>query len=505
MVRHEPVSRHIRLFQHVGPRMKFIVRFFPEIIIKSRDVRQRHITILRRSLRTQLEKIDAAITVTGGWDSLEVTVPPAVREERVLQVLTHTPGIDLVLRVQQHPLQDLAHLVSLACAHYAAEVTGKRFVVRCKRVGTHAFTSMDLERRLGAALLQAAPGARVDLDHPEVTVRVDVHHDEVMLIERRIPGLGGYPLGTQDAVLSLISGGFDSTVSSYQCIKRGMLTHFCFFRLGGMEHEIAVKEVALYLWMTFGASHRVKFVTVPFEGVVEEIVSKVDNSQMGVVFKRMMMRAATRVAHTLKVEALVTGESVAQVASQTLANLAIIDQSSDILVLRPLITTDKREIIDIARHIGTEDFVKNVPEYCGVISVKPTTRARLPKIEREEAIFDESVLNAAIAQADYQMIDRVMEGVGRRMSSVPEHASASAESVIIDIRHPAEESLSPLSFEPEMSPVIKIPFYELRTRFGDLPRDKHYLLYCDKGFMSRLHASHLMEAGHANVAVYHNS
>src|SRR5690606_17293201 len=111
---------------------------------------------------------------------------------------------------------------------------------------------------------------------------------------------------------------------------------------------------------------------------------------------------------------LITGESVAQVASQTLANLAIIDNVTDKLILRPLIMVDKREIIDIARAIGTEEFVKNVPEYCGVISVRPTTRARMHRIEREEANFDDAVLQAAVDRAEYQMIDRVMEGLGRR-------------------------------------------------------------------------------------------
>ena len=106
------------------------------------------------------------------------------------------------------------------------------------------------------------------------------------------------------------------------------MTHYCFFRLGGAEHELAVKEVALYLWLKFGASHRVKFITIPFEEVVDDIVAKVDNSQMGVVFKRLLYRAATAIANTLKVDTLVTGESVSQVSSQTLANLAVIDREN---------------------------------------------------------------------------------------------------------------------------------------------------------------------------------
>ena len=138
--------------------------------------------------------------------------------------------------------------------------------------------------------------------------------------------MGGFPLGCQDSVLSLISGGFDSSVSSYLCIKRGLQTHYCFFNLGGRAHELAVKEVALFLWMKYHASHRVKFISVPFEGVVEEILNNVDNAHMGVVLKRIMLRAAEKLAQGLHIEALVTGESVAQVSSQTLANLSVIDR-----------------------------------------------------------------------------------------------------------------------------------------------------------------------------------
>lgn len=482
--------------------MKIVLRFFPEMIIKSREVRQRHIGVLRRSLRTQLALIDPRMRLSGGWDGLTIETgdaEPALLE-RMLRLLTHTPGIDAVLEVQQYPLEDIAALAERVSLHYAPLLAGKRFAARCKRVGQHAFSSMAVERAIGAAILAKVPSARVDLERPEVLVRVAIRDDEVMLVERSHAGLGGYPLGTQDAVLSLISGGFDSTVASFLCIKRGLLTHYCFFRLGGAEHEFAVKEVALFLWLKYGASHRVKFVTVPFEEVVEEIVAKVENSQMGVVLKRMMLRAASHVAERLKVETLLTGESVSQVASQTLANLAVIDRATDKLILRPLALMNKREIIDIARAIGTEALVQNVPEYCGVISVRPSTRAGLQKVVAEEAEVADTVVQAALARAEYQMIDRVMEGVAKHVPLVPPPQAETA--VIIDIRHPSEEEQNPLRISDASRPVLKIPFYELRTRFAALPPSQSYLLYCEKGFMSRLHATHLQERGHGNVGVY---
>ena len=219
---------------------------------------------------------------------------------------------------------------------------------------------------------------------------------------------------------------------------------------------------------------------------------------MGVILKRMMLRAASRIAADLKINALVTGESVAQVSSQTLTNLAVIDAVTDTLVLRPLITSDKEDIIRTAAAIGTEKFAANIPEYCGVISVNPTTRARPERIAREEERFDMAVIERAIAAARLQFIDEIQaEELSRaevEILSVP-----LAGSTVIDIRHPSEEELQPLQVHAE---VLRIPFYELYRRMDSLDRQASYMLYCDRGVMSRLHAGHLLESGFDKVKVY---
>ena len=271
------------------------------------------------------------------------------------------------------------------------------------------------------------------------------------MIRQQINGLGGYPLGSQGEVLSLISGGFDSTVASYLMTRRGLKTHFCFFNLGGSAHEIGVKQVAHYLWSTYGESHKVKFISVPFEEVVTEILTKVETSQMGVVLKRMMLRAASRLAHRANIPALVTGEAVAQVASQTITNLAVIDEVSDHMVLRPLAAMDKQDIINIARRIGTEAFAANMPEYCGVISVNPTTVGDRKKLYAAEEPFDMTVLDNALKQAKVERIDQVVTEAESGLDDVPVVDTPALADVVVDIRHPSEAPWNPLPARPPRS------------------------------------------------------
>src|SRR5690606_14464683 len=192
-----------------------------------------------------------------------------------------------------------------------------------------------------------------------------------------------------------------------------------------------------YLWEKYAASHRLRFISVPFEGVVAEILQNVDNSQMGVVLKRMMLRAASRIAHRYGYHALVTGEAIAQVSSQTLPNLAAIDQVCDMLVLRPLITTSKTEIIRTARRIGTEAFSSSMPEYCGVISVSPDIHTTVRKVEAAETGFDFSVLDAAVEQAT--SIDCCDLGLELEGSQVETVEQALAGQVVMDCSAPDGE------------------------------------------------------------------
>lgn len=480
--------------------MKFIIKLFPEITIKSQSVRLRFIKILTGNIRNTLRTVADDIAVVRHWDHIEVRAKDEALRPIITDELTRIPGIHHVLAVEDRTWTDMHDIFEQTLALNRERLEGKSFCVRVKRRGKHSFSSQDVERYVGGGLNQHIASARVQLNRPEETVNLEIEDDRLLLVTGRYEGLGGFPIGTQEDVLSLISGGFDSGVSSYMLMRRGCRVHYCFFNLGGAAHEIGVRQVAHYLWQRFGRSHRVRFVAINFEPVVGEILEKVDDGQMGVVLKRMMVRAASMVAERYGVQALVTGEALGQVSSQTLTNLRLIDNASDTLILRPLISHDKEHIIDVARQIGTEDFARTMPEYCGVISKSPTVKAVKAKIEAEEGNFDFDILNRVVQEANNVDIREIAEQTEEEVTEVETVDSFSDNDMVLDIRAVDEQEDKPLSLQGVG--VKSLPFYKLSTQFGDLDQSKTWLLYCDRGVMSRLQALYLHEQGFKNVKVY---
>ncbi|HGN0160674.1 TPA: tRNA uracil 4-sulfurtransferase ThiI [Proteus mirabilis] len=480
--------------------MKFIIKLFPEITIKSQSVRIRFIKILTSNIRNVLSTLGDDITVVRHWDNIVVVSKDESKSEAVCDALTRIPGIHHFLQVEEHSYTDLHNIFEQTFAAFGHLVENKTFCVRAKRRGKHSFTSNEVECYVGGGFNQHVESAKVKLTRPDVTINLEIEDDKLILVNARYEGIGGFPIGTQEDVLSLISGGYDSGVSSYMLMRRGSRVHYCFFNLGGSAHEIGVKQVAHYLWNRFGRSHKVHFVAVDFEPVVAEILEKIDDGQMGVVLKRMMVRAASRVAERYGVQAIVTGEALGQVSSQTLTNLRLIDNATDTLILRPLITHDKENIINIARQIGTEDFARTMPEFCGVISKNPTVKAVKAKIEAEEEKFDFSILDSVVENAKNMDIRRIAEETVQQVTEVEMVSEFATNDVVLDIRSPEEQENSPLKLEGV--DVKELPFYKLSTQFGDLDNSKTYLLYCERGMMSRLQALYLREQGFNNVKVY---
>ena len=475
---------------------KFIIKYFTEIMIKGTTAKRQMISQVYNNLVNILSKISKDIKVRKFFDKVEVVCPIEIVEEVRIRLLD-TPGIQQILEAVQfdnmNTLDEIKVVVNETMAH---AIQGKTFVVRCKRMGTQEFKSTHVEQTVGGYMLAMNDTKGVALKGAEYTINLELEFAQLNVITHKHMGMGGFPIGSQGSILSLMSGGFDSTVASYLTMKRGIKTHFIFFNLGGIAHEIGVKQVAYYLWNKFGSSHRVQFISVPFDDVVTEIFKSVSEPYMGVMLKRLMLKASEKVADSMGIDALVTGESVAQVSSQTLRNLALIDQVTNKLVLRPLAMMSKPDIIDIAYKIGTSRFAEAMPEYCGVISKNPVTHGSYERMEKEAKYFDYSILDEAVKNSVFVNVDEIDQDVSEIGQMEIVNDLSSGDYTVIDIR----QSDDCIKTQVE---TIKIPFYKLKSEFKKLPQDKTYLFYCDKGILSQLHAQFLRDnENYTNIKVY---
>ena len=273
---------------------------------------------------------------------------------------------------------------------HIAEFPGRTFAVRCKRSDKRfPMTSGDVNRRLGAFVNELS-GMAVDLEHPEVTLHVIVQNDGLYVYRDRYPGPGGLPVGTSGRVLVLMSGGIDSPVSAYLAMKRGTKAHYVHFHSAPYTSDASVGKVERLVRILTRHQGSSRFAVVPFGDCQREIVSSCPDRLRVVIYRRMMLRAAERIARRWRCEALVTGESLNQVASQTLENMAAIDRVAHMPVLRPLVGLDKQEIIGLAERAGTFD-VSILPhqDCCSFLQPQhPATRTTAAACEEAEAGMD---------------------------------------------------------------------------------------------------------------------
>ena len=266
---------------------KFIIKFFPEIMIKGTAARRQQINQLSNNLIKLLKRVNENIESKKFSDKIEIVCPIEYSVE-TRQILLQTPGVGVILEAVQYnkinTLDEIKVLVNDILGH---TVKNKTFVVRAKRTGTHDFKSIEIEKTVGGYMLAHNDAKGINLKNPDIKINIELVHNQLNVVTLKHNGLGGFPIGSQGQILSLMSGGFDSTVASYLTMKRGIKTHFIFFNLGGVAHEIGVKQVASFLWNKFGSSHNVSFISVPFDDVVTEIFRSTAESYMGVTLKKI--------------------------------------------------------------------------------------------------------------------------------------------------------------------------------------------------------------------------
>lgn len=277
------------------------------------------------------------------------------------------------------------------------------FKVESKRADkTFPLNSPEISRELGGYLLKRHPNLSVDVHKPDMVVNVEVRQQGAYVHGNQLRGAGGLPVGTSGKAAILISGGIDSPVAAYTMAKRGLILTGIHFASPPYTSARAEQKVTELMYEVAEYAGNMKFFIVPFTEIQEHIKDDCPEEFFTIIMRRMMMRVASRIAEENDCGALITGESLGQVASQTLDAIRCTDAVSDLPVLRPLIGSDKIDIIDTSREIGTFDTSIEPYEDCCTVFT-PNHPKLHPSMERIEQ---------AEAKMDYEpMIDRCVENV----------------------------------------------------------------------------------------------
>mgnify|MGYP004454962463 FL=1 len=329
--------------------------------------------------------------------------------DAAIEALTRVFGIVAIVRAAVCE-KDKDAITRLAKEYLREDMErAKSFKVESKRSDkSFPMTSIELSQYVGGELSEAYPNVRVDVHEPEFTVHIEVRDLAAYVHGAPIPGAGGMPVGSNGTAVTLLSGGIDSPVSSYMIAKRGVHlipVHFFSFPYTSQQAKEKVLELAELLTAYCG---HMTVEIVPFTHIQEEIRDKCPEEYFTLIMRRFMMRIAQRIAKDNNAKAIVTGENLGQVASQTMEAMAVTQSVTDLPTLQPLIGMDKEEIVRLARRIGT--FNTSILPYedcCTVFTPRhPRTRPKLDEVAEAESALDV----AALVEEAIQGIEKVPLG-----------------------------------------------------------------------------------------------
>ncbi len=355
---------------------QWLVRY-SEIFLKSDPVRRRWENVLIANIR----EVMPGIHVRNEWGRiwLDGDVKP--------ELLRNIFGIVSFSEVEHIRLDEIGAFLPDYCRRHGIG-SAKTFALTIKRVGKHAFTSNDKAIEYGNLLRQEFPHLRVHLAHPDKEIHIEIRASEAYLYDTVTKAVGGLPLGVEGTLVALVSGGIDSPVAAWMMMKRGCRIIPLFVALDTFldETTVARAERVVELLAHYQPGIRLTVIRDPYLAAAkEELVRRQLEKYTCIFCKRRMYRVATACARQAGARGIVTGESLGQVASQTLDNLLVLtDAASEVPIYRPLIGFDKEETMKIAREIGTFSESTSKASGCKAVPAGPSTAARLGKIREIE-------------------------------------------------------------------------------------------------------------------------
>lgn len=382
---------------------KSIIIRYGELFLKGKNKHYFENTLLKNikySLKQydcNIYKISARIIVNKYDDTIEESILDSL--QKVFGIYSISPAVTLTTSMEQIE----AYIATL-------KFDEKTFRVRVNRADKRfPINSLEYERKLGGVVLKANNHLKVNLTEPELTVSVDIRENgETFIFTKNIKGRGGMPSSTSGTVMLLLSGGIDSPVAGYELAKRGVTIEAVHFHSFPYTSEQAKEKVITLANILSQYSGHIKLHIVPFTKIQEEIHKNCDSSFMITIMRRFMMRIAEQIALKQGAGAIVTGESLAQVASQTMQSIFVTNNAIEQLpVFRPLIGMDKEDIIKIARDINTfETSILPYEDCCTVFLPKnPVIKPKLEKAQKEESFLKvQELIDQAIKETETMLI-----------------------------------------------------------------------------------------------------
>ena len=377
----------------------FLIKY-AEIAIKGKN---RHLfeDALVSQICHALREVDGEFNVRKEQGRIYVEAESEFDYEETVEALQHVFGIVGICPVIMAQDEGFDALAQMVVAH-VKEVYGDKsltFKVDARRARkNYPMTSMEINAELGGRILDACPNMSVDVHDPDVMVHVEIRN-QINIYSSEIPGPGGMPVGTNGKAMLLLSGGIDSPVAGYMIAKRGVSIDATYFHAPPYTSERAKQKVVDLAKLVAKYSGPINLHIVNFTDIQLYIYEQCPHEELTIIMRRYMMRIAEAIAKKEHAQGLITGESIGQVASQTMYALCCTDEVVDMPVFRPLIGFDKQEIIDIAEKIGTME-TSSLPfeDCCTVFTPRhPATKPKMEIILDGESKLDtEALIQAAI-------------------------------------------------------------------------------------------------------------
>lgn len=468
--------------------IRLLLRFSGEISTKAAPTRKHFISRMRKNIKEALKNAQIPARFDRSHNRLFIDVG----DEAAIPIVARVFGVQSLSRVERRPGEALDEILASGLELFQDQVKDKRFAVRARRVGDRAhlrFTSLDVEKQLGAALFPFAAG--VDLTNPEITVGVEFYEGQAYFFSETIAGQAGLPVGVEGKALCLISGGFDSPVAAWQMLRRGVYLDYLFCNMGGSAHQLDVLGVAKVLADRWSYGSRPKLHAVDFEPLMRAIQDHVDRRYWQVVLKRLMVRVADALAGEIRAIALVKGDAVGQVSSQTLQNMAVISRATTLPILRPVVGMNKEEIIELSKVVGTHERASRVQEHCAMVSRGPATAAKLRDIERQEEYLEKSQVSALLTEliatrSIFDLCNLDLKAQSQTELAVQEIPD---EAVVIDLRSQAAYK------GWHYGDALHLEFNQALTTYKAFDPKQAYVFYCEYEIKSAQLAELLSKRG----------